>query len=81
VTRRSAPVYRWMLNATTNERSPVRVGELTQEETRWEFVYDPDYLGLGQNAWELDPTGIRNKQRGAFTRVGSVPFPVFCDIA
>jgi hypothetical protein len=74
-------VYRWTLNATTNERSPVRVGELTQEETRWEFVYDPDYLGLGQNAWELDPTGIRNKQRAAFTRVGSVPFPVFCDIA
>lgn len=59
----------------------MRVGELTQEEARWEFLYDPDYLALGNNAWELDPTGIRNKQRTAFTRVGSVPFPVFCDIA
>lgn len=52
-----------------------------QEAARWEFLYDPDYLALGKNASELDPTGIRNKQRTAFTRVGSVPFPVFCDIA
>lgn len=81
MTRRSAPVFRWVLSSTTNERLPIRVGELTQEDTRWEFIYDADYLGLGKNAWELDPTGIRNKQRAAFTRVGSVPFPVFCDIA
>lgn len=79
--RRSAPVFRWALNASTQGRLPIRVGELTQEETRWEFIYDPEYLGLGKNAWELDPTGIRNKQRGAFTTVGPVPFPVFCDIA
>lgn len=81
MTRRSAPVFRWTLNATTQGRQPVRVGELTQEQARWEFIYDADYLALGKNAWELDPTGIRNKQRAAFTRVGSVPFPVFCDIA
>jgi serine/threonine-protein kinase HipA len=59
----------------------VRVGELTQEDTRWEFLYDPQYLALGRAAWELDPTGIRTKQRSAFTQVGSAPFPVFCDIA
>lgn len=59
----------------------MRVGELTQEEARWEFLYDPEYLALGKAAWELDPTGIRNKQRSAFTRVGPVPFPLFCDIA
>lgn len=78
---RRAPVYRWTVNPETQERRPVRVGELTQEEARWEFLYDRDYLALGQDAWELDPTGIRHKQRSAFTRVGSVPFPVFCDIA
>lgn len=78
---RRAPVYRWTVNPQTQERRPVRVGELTQEDVRWEFLYDPDYLALGKDAWELDPTGIRNKQRSAFTRVGSVPFPVFCDIA
>lgn len=78
---RRAPVFRWTVNPETQERWPVRVGELTQEEARWEFLYDPDYLALGKDAWELDPTGIRNKQRTAFTRVGSVPFPVFCDIA
>ena len=79
--RRSAPVFRWTVNRVTQERLPVRVGELTQEQARWEFVYDPDYLALGNHAWELDPTGIRNKQRAAFTRVGPVSFPVFCDIA
>lgn len=78
---RRAPVYRWTVDPQTQERLPVRVGELTQEEARWEFLYDQDYLALGKGAWELDPTGIRNKQRAAFTRVGSVPFPVFCDIA
>lgn len=78
---RRAPVYRWTVDPHTQERWPVRVGELTQEDARWEFLYDQDYLALGQGAWELDPTGIRNKQRAAFTRVGSVPFPVFCDVA
>ena len=81
MTRRRAPVFRWVIDSATKERLPVRVGELTQEETRWEFAYDPDYLSLGKNAWELDPTGIRTKQRATFTRVGSVPFPVFCDVA
>ena len=78
---RRAPVYRWAVNQRTQERWPVRVGELTQEDARWEFLYDPDYLAQGKAAWELDPTGIRNKQRAAFTRIGSVPFPVFCDVA
>lgn len=78
---RRAPVYRWTVDAQTQERKPVLVGELTQEETRWEFLYDSGYLALGKDAWELDPTGIRNKQRAVFTRVGHVPFPVFCDIA
>lgn len=81
MTRRSAPVFRWTVNPATQERFPLRVGELTQEASRWEFLYDSDYLALGKGAWELDPAGIRNKQRTAFTRVGSVPFPVFCDIA
>lgn len=78
---RRAPVFRWTLHPETQRRWPVRVGELTQEASRWEFLYDPAYLAMGSAAWELDPTGIRNKQRSAFTRVGSVPFPVFCDIA
>ena len=78
---RRAPVYRWTTHPQTQQRWPVRVGELTQEETRWEFLYDPDYLALGQAAWELDPSGIRHKQRSAFTQVGAVPFPVFCDVA
>ncbi|MGA1289535.1 MAG: type II toxin-antitoxin system HipA family toxin [Rubrivivax sp.] len=78
---RRAPVYRWTVDAQSAARVPIRVGELTQEETRWEFLYDPDYLALGHAAWELDPTLIRHKQRAAFTRVGPVPFPVFCDIA
>lgn len=78
---RRAPVHRWTFDAATQSRRPVRIGELTQEEARWEFLYDPDYLALGKDAWELDPTGIRTKQRSAFTRVGVVPPPVFCDIA
>ncbi|MEK8026478.1 type II toxin-antitoxin system HipA family toxin [Pseudaquabacterium rugosum] len=78
---RRAPVYRWIVDPRTQQRQPVRVGELTQEDTRWEFLYDADYLARGPAAWELDPSVIRNKQRAAFTRVGSVPFPVFCDVA
>lgn len=77
---RRAPVYRWTHDAT-HGRTPVLVGELTQEETRWEFLYDHNYLARGKDAWELDPTGIRTKQRSAYTRVGIVPHPVFCDIA
>ena len=63
------------------ERLPVRVGELTQETTRWEFLYDHDYLALNAAAWELDLADIRTKQRSAYTRVGVVPPPVFCDVA
>ncbi len=81
MTRRRAPVFRWVMDPATLERRPVRIGELTQEDARWEFLYDTGYLALGNDAWELDPSGIRNKQRSAFMRVGSVPFPVFCDIA
>lgn len=79
--RRRAPVYRWTIDPFTRERRPLLVGDLTQDETRWEFQFHPDYLARGRDAWELDPTGIRTKQRAAFTRVGPVPFPVFCDIA
>lgn len=78
---RRAPVYRWSFDLLAQTRVPIRVGELIQREARWEFLYDADYLSLGPAAWELDPTGIRNKQRAAFTRLGPVPFPVFCDIA
>ncbi|MFY7941302.1 MAG: type II toxin-antitoxin system HipA family toxin, partial [Burkholderiaceae bacterium] len=79
---RRAPVFRWVFeDGLLQRRTPVRVGELTQETTRWEFIYDPDYLALGKQAWELDPTDIRTKQRSAYTTVGVVPPPVFCDIA
>jgi hypothetical protein len=80
VTRR-APVFRWCLDPLSLTRQAVRVGELTQHPTRWEFLYDPDYLSLGSAAWELDPTGIRNKQRSAHVHVGVTPPPVFCDLA
>jgi len=79
VTRR-APVFRWSEGPDGN-RLPVRVGELTQEVNRWEFLYDRDYLAQGKSAWELDPRDIRLKQGAPFTRVGVVPFPVFCDVA
>lgn len=79
---RRAPVFRWLFeDGLLQRRTPVRVGELTQEVTRWEFIYDPDYLALGANAWELDPADIRTKQRSAYTTVGVIPPPVFCDIA
>ncbi len=77
---RRAPVFRWVTGADS-KRLPVRVGELTQEQTRWEFQYDRHYLALGQNAWELDPRVIRLKQGGPFAQVGVAPFPVFCDVA
>jgi serine/threonine-protein kinase HipA len=80
VTRR-APVYRWCVDPLSLTRQAVRVGELTQHTTRWEFLYDPGYLSLGSAAWELDPTGIRNKQRSAHVHVGVAPPPVFCDVA
>jgi len=60
---------------------PVCVGELTQEASRWEFVFAPDYLARGASAWELDPTGIRRKQGSAFVVTGVAPHPVFCDVA
>ena len=77
---RRAPVFRWMVDAQ-GHRMPVRVGELTQETSRWEFVFDPDYLAMGTSAWELDPTGIRRKQGSAFVVTGVAPHPVFCDVA
>ncbi|MFG6429123.1 type II toxin-antitoxin system HipA family toxin [Roseateles sp. LYH14W] len=78
---RRAPVFRWTIDQAAKKRVAVRVGELTQEASRWEFMFDRDYLALGPQAWELDPTGLRTKQRSPFVRVGSVPFPVFCDVA
>lgn len=80
---RRAPVFRWMRvdKGPLQQRVPVRVGELTQETTRWEFIYDPTYLARGADAWELDPTDIRTKQRSAYTTVGVAPPPVFCDVA
>ncbi|HSV36117.1 MAG TPA: HipA domain-containing protein [Ramlibacter sp.] len=77
---RRAPVYRWTLDGE-GKKTPQLVGELAQLETRWEFSYDKHYLALDEAAWELDPAVIRLKQRGAFTRVGTMPFPVFCDVA
>lgn len=77
---RRAPVFRWIYDDAHGRRA-VRAGELTQEATRWEFRYDADYLARGPQAWELDPTGIRGKQRSAYSRLGPAPHPVFCDIA
>ncbi len=80
---RRAPVFRWSLtgDGPLRRRIPVRVGELIQEASRWEFLYDPQYLAMGADAWELDPSDIRTKQRSAYTAVGVVPPPVFCDVA
>lgn len=78
---RRAPVYRWISNAYGQSRQPTLVGHITQQEGRWEFVFDADYLALGQGAWELDPADIRVKQRGPFIRRGVAPAPVFCDLA
>jgi serine/threonine-protein kinase HipA len=77
---RSAPVYRWVSSGSGSPQ-PVFVGELTQREGRWSFVFDADYLERGPHAWELDPADIRVKQRGPFTRRGVAPHPVFCDLA
>lgn len=78
---RRAPVFRWMTPPAGTERTAVRVGELCQKATHWEFVYGADYLALGPLAWELDPTRIRTKQRSLYTVVGLVPHGVFCDVA
>jgi serine/threonine-protein kinase HipA len=77
---RRAPVFRWGSDAA-GQRLPVRVGELTQETGRWEFVFDGAYLDQGKAAFELDPAYIRVKQRSPFTRLGVAPPPVFCDVA
>jgi serine/threonine-protein kinase HipA len=78
---RRAPVFRWSADATGQGRTPVQVGELTQETGRWEFVFDAAYLDQGQAALELDPAYIRVKQRSPFIRTGVAPPPVFCDVA
>jgi len=77
---RRAPVFRWGTDAA-GQRLPVRVGELTQETGRWEFVFHGAYLDQGKAAFELDPAYIRVKQRSPFTRLGVAPPPVFCDVA
>lgn len=77
---RRAPVFRWGSDAA-GQRVPVRVGELTQETGRWEFVFDTTYLDQGKAAFELDPAYIRVKQRSPFSRLGVAPPPVFCDVA
>ena len=77
---RRAPVFRWGSDAA-GQRVPVRVGELTQETGRWEFVFDATYLDQRKAAFELDPAYIRIKQRSPFTRPGVAPPPVFCDVA
>ncbi|WP_157265144.1 hypothetical protein [Azohydromonas aeria] len=46
---RRAPVFRWS-HDDAQGRQAVRVGELTQEATRWEFRYDADYLARGLQA-------------------------------
>lgn len=78
---RRAPVFRWMTLPAASERTAVRIGELCQKPTHWEFVYDANYLALGPLAWELDPNRIRTKQRSPYTVVGAVPPGVFCDVA
>ncbi len=80
---RRAPVFRWSLtgDGPLRRRVPVRVGELIQEASRWEFLYDPQYLDIGADAWELDPSDILTKQRSAYTTVVVLPPPVFCDVA
>lgn len=77
---RIAPVYRWSID-THGKTRPQRVGDLKQLEGRWEFTYSAEYLALEQAAWELDPATIRTKGKSAFARVGTIPFPVFCDVA
>jgi serine/threonine-protein kinase HipA len=78
---RRAPVYRWITSPSGQSRQPALVGQLTQQDGRWEFVFDADYLDRGPQAWELDPADIRVKQRGPFIRRGVAPAPVFCDLA
>ncbi len=78
---RRAPVFRWMTLPAETQRTAVRVGELCQKATHWEFVYNADYLALGPLAWELDPIRIRTKQRSPYTVVGAAPHGVFCDVA
>jgi serine/threonine-protein kinase HipA len=79
--KRHAPVFRWMFDPVKQSRMACRVGELVQKNGRWEFSYDASYLALGSQAWALDPAFLKTKQRSPFTRVGSTPPPVFCDIA
>jgi len=77
---RVAPVYRWCVGSD-GQAKPQRVGDLKQAVGRWEFTYSNDYLALEDAVWELDPRTIRTKGRSAFSRVGTVPHPVFCDVA
>lgn len=77
---RVAPVYRW-LTGNDGKPKPQRVGDLKQAEGRWEFAYGKEYLALEEAAWELDPRTIRTKGNSAFSRVGTIPHPVFCDVA
>ena len=77
---RVAPVYRWLIDPHGKTR-PQRVGDLKQLDGRWEFTYSTEYLALEEAAWELDPSTIRVKGKSAFARVGTIPFPVFCDVA
>lgn len=77
---RIAPVYRWLSGADGKPRAQ-RVGDLKQADGRWEFIYAHEYLALEAAAWELDPSTIRTKGRGGFPYIGSVPHPVFCDVA
>jgi serine/threonine-protein kinase HipA len=77
---RREPVFRRCTGGGWQDGS-IRVGELAQKSTHWEFTYDKDYLERGDDAWELDPCDIRLKRRKAFKRQGATPFPVFCDVA
>lgn len=77
---RVAPVYRWLTDLEGKTRAQ-RVGDLKQLDGRWEFSYSTEYLALEEAAWELDPSTIRVKGKSAFARVGTIPFPVFCDVA
>ena len=59
----------------------VRAGTLRHASGRWEFTYDLAYLESGREAWEIDPTWLRVKQRSPFVHMSSTPPGVFSDIA
>lgn len=77
--KRSAPVFRWMVDGGV--WAPVQVGVLDHLPGRWTFTFDADYLARGDDSWELDPSWLRVRQKSTFTHVGDPPPGVFADVA